>query len=920
MGIGIGALICYLLALAAIVGFIIRACMAPRGSRAVWMLIGLVIADVLLTIIPAWNASGASPWFIPAIAYSTIGMVLFEGMADSITSTLLTVPVESLAAEDVFIYQAYIFTLYGCYVATPIVVAMTAFNLITRGFTSARIVMGVRHFLRKNNRQNTSNVAPLYIFSSLNDRSIALARSIVRTDELGGQNITGQPRRKDVFCVFVNVTDDDREANSQVIEEFTNQNVCFYEMGATNLLKAVGEKLVQRARNISIFFLGDRESQDRLNLGFAIDFITEFVKFLPSTSEKRDAAKPMPWADVAKVVSEDRGIEPPGQANGILSEAAESAPPIVFTDKRAQEQFERLCVRICQLQAKRELLANPRYYHGKPRYHITVVTNGESAELALDSIKDTEGIDIRAIEQHREIINQLFWRHPLYETISLEPSCLMEAAERKPTELVDAIADLNVMIVGWGEYGFEAMRASLWVGQIPSVKLHLFVIDRITTEDFLTRFKHRCPAYFCDDYLSVEVISESDNPPSVKLSAGRLFDLIYYSADVETSAFDDAMKAIRLCIIDQVRASEAKVEGLTPIVIGAPTNEAKRATQDAAVGVGRPYCIVSLGDDDLNTDTAIRLSRLLVGDGSDLIVWPDVFIDIYDIRRHGVVESMRTRGAANENRDGTRGREFNFQPFGAMESVFNEKNLTESPLQALAYNVNASYCGMFRRSRDNEDDERVWDRFVRIGKVQPLSSAELHWIECIENFSGFSGWQMNRLSNLANALMIPTELWLLGYELVEDYGSNAGAPVGEAVDNATDSLAATLREIGAFEESGTGNQLFKRTPTLMVMERNEHRRWDAFYRSEGWIGMSPATSNTLKDLGFNNGGRHDSHLLLRHPYICAFDDLQSAAITMGKGDDPTLYDALLMLDLAAIVSDERNLSDHSLTVRRQCLY
>ena len=645
-------IVAYIGALAAIIVSIVLAKIkGRRGEFASFVLIGLLIADFLLTLTPAWFESQGSFWFIPLAVYNTMGMLLFEGMASSMYTPLLNSAGTFQIGEE-FFFHIYIFTLFICYVATPVMLATSAYSLLTRRASESRIHRQVRSFLKRKGD-------PLYVFSSLNKRSVAFARSLF-SDGSGysPENVHKTDFNKHVLCVFANVNQTVRDENSQIINELRSKGICFYEQDVKDLFEQVNGwgGYIENAHAVHVFFLKEDEGVEKLNLGNAIEFIEYLASVVPYTND------------------ED-----------------------------------------CK-----------RYYRGFPCYHIYCACHGESDELALDAIEDRTGFDIKVVDESREIIYQLLWNHPLYESTNLPSGMFGLDTSQGGGQLAPKTTceNLDVVVIGFGRYGFEAVRACLWMGQIPNTKLRVHVVDKISWELFISSFEHKCPGFFQENRF------DSDEGSGVMIDNGqkslrvsRFFELFFYSCDVTTQAFDDAVSLIR-----------HRMLGPNPIV-----NEKNNQVEF------HPYCILCLGNDDLNMDVAVRVRRLFIGDIQQPIIRPTIFVDIYDLRRHGVVERMSAKGAGG-NPVG-----FELIPFGGMENVFNRDYLIESKIDSLALNVNASYSNYFNQ------EEKVTLRDLK------------------ENFDGFSSWQMNRLSSITAALSIKTKLWLLGFELADDVSASGSA-------------------------------------------------------------------------------------------------------------------------------------------------
>lgn len=767
-------LVAYLCAVALLaISFALAFAKGKRGETASYILVGLLVADFLLTLVPAWFESQGSPWFILLAIYNTMGMLLFEGMAESMYEPIMATATVLQTWEELFL-SFYIVTLFICYVATPICLATSAYALLTRKLSEARVYRQVRSYLRRKND-------PIYVFSCLNKRSIAFVKSLFSGENGYDSSLIHDPQlNKHILCVFTDVNQNAHSKYSQIIGEFNSKAIRFYEQDVVDLFEKADSKFVIDANKVFVFFLEEEEDVERLNLGNTISFL----EYLSRT---------------VKYSSKD-----------------------------------------CK-----------RYYNGEPCYHIYCACHGESDELALDAVENRKGFDIKVVDECREIIYQLLWSHPLYETTLLSPGKLgLHAAESAKRGELDKsqCEDLDIVIVGSGRYGFEALRACLWMGQIPYVHLHLHVIDKMPWDTFVSRLRHKCPGFFSAsrfDPLS-EGRLEIDSSGQ-RLRVSRYFDLRYYAADVTSQDFDNAVALIQHEILTRAACRHESIDG----------------------SLRQSYCIICLGNDDLNMDAAVRLRRLFIGDMRLPVILPSIYVDIYDSRRHDVVKQMSAKGTSAQSVG------FELTPFGGMESVFNKEYLVDSEFTSLALGINASYSGLFERE-DSPELQRT-------------------------NFEYFSEWQMNRLSSLTAALSVKTKLWLLGFSFEELSASSTELAKLKLLLAQLEAESRQSLTIG--EADGGGHNV---QSTLGLLAKNEHDRWEMFYYGEGWVSMPADIAKefrTSAGLASLSAGRHDSHLLLQHPYLHDFEKLQDIADEIfGPGKkNPTSSDYQIVLDLGEIV-------------------
>lgn len=617
----------------------------------------------------------------------------------------------------------------------------------------------------------------VYIFEGVNDRSLAFVKNLKKkADKYGGFELP--------LVIFTCVSKDDEEKQSGEIRDLACKNVRFIDSSAETLLAEVFRALRGKPfKSLHVFFFGDDQGSD---LGATISFLRNMAVWTSCFDEGEND----PAAIEKRLREIDRDVK----------EGVKGARNLRFTDD------------------------------GVPRYHVYCACSGRSDEPTLDSMRGIKGIDVRIIDEGREAIYDLLWNNPMHKT--LPPHYLLEELDEQQCKK----ASLVVVILGLGEYGFEAFRSIFWLGQIVDVELNIFVIDQMAEGDFEDKVDYWCPELRSSKYLSPSNDFAED-------SDGRQQTYTYYQATVGKRDFNATLKMVH-----------EKIVAIS-----------KRSSE---TGLGRvsPYCVVALGEDDLSTDAAISMRQVFCGDGEDAdgLLEPLVYVNIFDHSRHAVIEKM----------NGTK-LPMSLIPFGSIERIFTESYIVDSPLEALAFAVH----GAFRERKDGETESDVR----------------------IERYLDYTEWQMNRLSSAANALAIRSKLWALGLDMEtheegecfdkQDWGLLADAierlrePYEEALDNDSD------YSINEFLSSG--HQLCR-------MARAEHDRWVALYLTEGWTSMSPKASLHFRFRGMNNG-RHDSHLLMRHPFIVPFDELSEISKRVGK-DDARLNDVKAVIGLEDMLS------------------
>ena len=817
-----------ILALVAVAVGIVVAMRTPARVRWTRLLICILIADACVTVpLAIWEtasladgAAGASPLgmllsVVGGTLFDMTSMMLFESRIDSFMQLVSQYP------DPFWTGQLYLAVVQLLYVATVALIAYSAYALITSRFALMRIDGLVA-------RANAKS-QPIYVFRELSGRTIAFL------DDLFAPIGDGRaPKRAGdaPLCIVTNVSKEDREGGSSELEHLDGGPVFVTELDTVAFARHLdqgkrgGKTSLSSMRSLHVFFLEDDES---VNLTCAVDFIGYLTEAVP--------------------------LDPPSDQQ-MRDRAGELGKELLLDDCAGDELvlYHR---------------TRARFSDGRPRYHVYCACRGKGDELMLDSVPDSQGIDIRMVDEGREVIYDLLHRHPLHG--SLARSGLREG-EIAPTR--DA-QDLVVLVVGCGHHGFEAFRACGWLGQIWGARLSIHVIDMMSEDEFRAKVVGECPGFLQTDLVRI----------------------YYQSARFEEAGFKCALQRVRnggiLPLVAEGRAREASV----PIS-----------------GDAMPYCIVTAGNDNRSTDVALTIRRVFYGNGMEQVLEPRIHIDLYDQARHRVLKNLRA-GDVNG------GRPFMLEPFGGIQHIFREGHLVDSDLEDLAFNVNATYEGKLDARLLAHIETVRWTDFdgvSRVGCADVLRQLL---------FLKYSAWQMNRRSSVMNGLGLSAKLWALGFGMNASpyrHGLTRSEDVEELiVKNSPASAALSViygrwRSGRAASEKQADSDLqgpspsrpapegaltlgSEMPPEVEALARVEHDRWMMAYFAEGWMPESVEQSNAYRDLGLNNG-RHDSHVFMLHPYLCDFDDLRRVADELGK-DDPVRYDVAFIEGIVRLLSD-----------------
>lgn len=791
-------------------------------SRARWtrLLIGIIAADVLVTVpLACWeiaeygpaigvSALGSAIAFFGNLIYDVATMMLFESHLDAFVNL-----VQNSSTACPCGGQIYLTLVQLLYVATIALIAYNAYALITNRFAIVRIERMTARAFR--------NGIPVYLFNCLDERTLVFLR-----DLFSHEAASGTDKR---LCIVAGMSKENREGLSSVIEEFDGSPVMFAEASAVDLFNRFerhrrwNPTAIEKSRSFSAFFFADDETS---NLSEALEFTQAIAKAVPLEEVPASAD------DIVKYEKNEEG------ELSTLTRADDLADAML-----ADGYHDGSIVKKCYASRK-------RFFEGRPRYHVYCACRGKNAELLFDSIPDTAGIDIRMVDEGREVIYDLFRQHPLYEAFST-------TEDEKVAADNGARRELAVVIVGCGHYGLEVLRASAWLGQIRDVRLSVHAIDAMPHDEFFEIVASRFPGFLETNLMS----------------------LYYHSARIGETGFFKALESVRA---GGALALRRKEEGEALL-------QAPPVTKETGL-----YCIVCSGDDERNIGAALAMRRFFCGSCLDEFLDPRILVDVYDQRLHSMVENIIAG-------DPSGGKGFNIVPFGGIAHIFTERHLVESDLESIAFNVNAAYEGKLSPevlAKVAASEYKDLDGIKHHGSIDELRQML---------FLKYSAWQMNRLSSKTCGLGMYSNVWTMGLELAaEAERSDKSIAEGERhlkeespLQRCIDAYSKRPVENDSNVENGS-----KWAPDIEALARVEHDRWTMFYYGEGWTHETAEESKNYKEIAPYSSGRHDSHLLMRHPYLCDFDQLVNTAKAIGKkGSDPREYDVMIIEQSARILSD-----------------
>ena len=499
------------------------------------------------------------------------------------------------------------------------------------------------------------------------------------------------------------------------------------------------------------------------------------------------------------------------------------------------------------------------------RIHLCCLHGGDEDDLVFDSMYEDvdsmkRGSNVPEVELMRATLRNTARGNIVLNLVSeVEEKVDLLLEEHPLTDVLDIQAidlsryplpgssqKLTVVVVGLGSTGSEVVRRVFWQGRICGVELRIVGIDKGANA-----IRSRL------EYLYPEMMEETlpDGTPTVTLVEGDVF-----TRDVER-LFDES--------------GDAAIPA------------------DSAL-----YCVVALKEDTdclsagLGIRRALERARGLRADGERRFP-PLIALNIKDERLRGAVDCLRN---GDEH--------FSLVPFGSTSELYSCLNLVENRKVLLAAQVAAAY----------EEASRLDEVLGRGGerKDAPLDFGIT--VSRSKVFVSFNEFEIKKASNIALAKFAPTYLTLLGFGLSYEHCSMAaGAEATRAWLSALglDSRSAVPMLLNvSFADYEDYQRVGSEHPVLWNLAEMEHARWLAFYRSQGWSGVSVEELRSHWRAGtIPRPGNHQSSKLRLHCCMCDMrtllkreGELNSDPENPRHNKDFVRYDRLIIIELQRALS------------------
>lgn len=242
------------------------------------------------------------------------------------------------------------------------------------------------------------------------------------------------------------------------------------------------------------------------------------------------------------------------------------------------------------------------------------------------------------------------------------------------------------------------------------------------------------------------------------------------------------------------------------------------------------YIMVCAGDDEQTIKTALYLRSYYIKNSPDFHKEPIICAAIYNQTKSMYAREFTAIHREHIDKKGwdfasQSAQNYNIFPFGSQNSIYSYDFLLNSEIEKLALNGHAVYELSFSENQASEDEIR---------KSYHISETD-------------------KRSSRANAIHIKYKLFALGYQV--------NAAIGEP--DCSDELIKRLKD----------------PQTLLKLTQLEHLRWNAFVRSEGYVGASAQDACIYKQYT-NNSHKHLRAKM--HACICTWDELDEISRVFGS--------------------------------------
>lgn len=408
----------------------------------------------------------------------------------------------------------------------------------------------------------------------------------------------------------------------------------------------------------------------------------------------------------------------------------------------------------------------------KKNVKIFVFSHSGSSAVILDSVKyenllpkaEGKNLDfndfkfkLRRVDEKR----QLAWR-------TVSRMNVFEIAKHSPD------GEINVLIAGMGSYGMEFFKTLIWFCQFEGVKINITIVDKEADGDDGKRSVASVINHNCPDLLKYNRCEEDGEAQ---------YDIeIIPGIDMQNDTFEN-------------------------IVFYRGADERKRALAQRIKKCD--IAIISLGDDDLNIETAINLRQIFdkihmfkPSENTKMEQEAvDIYAVVYDEQKSGAlhsndatIENTFLRNCKNEP--------YHIKFIGSMSDQFKYENIYDEELEKNAYyhhrswvDVDFEIYGELIKKENSEEKIREYRE-----KINYLKENELTTDKKNKDRTSYEKYEYFRLSSMAKEIYIRA--------LNESF---------------KDEISCSVGGLRSCECEG-----------CVRRKKSEHMRWNAYMRSIGY--------------------------------------------------------------------------------------
>ncbi len=507
-----------------------------------------------------------------AFVYALKALGIDEGYSHFVGDGVAVV--SKLFGESSKLVSVYRFMLSLLIVATPVAGGAVIFEVLTTVFPRVRLYFS--HFSKKT----------VYIFSELNERSLALAKSLC------------VDKAKAIIVFTDTYLDDGKEKTSEMILQAKNFGAICINEDITHInLRFRGKKKL---------FLIDEEELSNIRSLAAIADDGELAGFrnMQIYVFCQDDSYNLLEQNITKAIN-DRLEE-----KFSYRQSEDSADENIAEDRKCKKkkgyigkEFEKV-----------------RIKHQKKRF--------ENHQPVIVRMRDYENI-----------VFNLLNKAPLFEPLT---DCCFEKSEDKSVKYKNGETrkkkEFNITVFGTGKIGTQMILSSTWCGQFYGYNLNINVVSKESRESFMRRM----------DKISPEIL-ESTRPGSPILR-------IYKDVDKHICADPYFRMRYLECDIDNEIIENMVCTEIT----------AKGEDKGAFNIINSDYFVVALGSDETNIAMAEELKRTLSVRGLKKSAKAVIALSVFD---HNLCKAFRRRN--KEKSDIT------VCAFGSLDETYEYKAITK---------------------------------------------------------------------------------------------------------------------------------------------------------------------------------------------------------------------------------------------------